>query len=213
MYPLFGPEGLWATYSRDAAAAQVFAVVRELIHIARAESGVSADALLSHEERYANAVAAGVLIPAEMLQHLKGADDVLEAARMTAAPLKVSAWAVLTRAFLNGILSQEAYRRAVGVIKQTRAEASIKGKKKQRGSGFYVQKLDALGQNLSSAMLSAVNAGELLYRDFWALSGIKPAQVSDFMHEHGKRLTISTLPASKAGEFPHVRPCRPSSRA
>ncbi len=167
--------------TNDAIAGQVFTLIHELTHIARNLSGISSIAVESAEEIFANNVASLLLIPTQALSEITAhKDSLLEAARGIADKLLVSSWAVLTRSLKLKLISQKEYTQAVAQIEKNIAQAKQKPKEKKGGPSFFTLKKNALGQNVSTAIINAVQSGALLYRDMWAMAGIKPSSFGAF---------------------------------
>ena len=162
--------------TQDALSGQVFTLIHELVHVARNQSGVSGNEDTAAEERYANTVAGIVLIPDDVLPQLTDSPSLLSDAERIAKRLRVSSWAVLTRARSAGRISEESYHQAVAELRKNLRRS----KHKSGGSDFYQMQQAALGKNLAGAMISAVRAGQLPYRDMWQMTGIKPANVGKF---------------------------------
>ena len=162
--------------TQDALSGQVFTLIHELVHVARNQSGVSGNEDTAAEERYANTVAGIVLIPDDVLPQLTDSPSLLSDAERIAKRLRVSSWSVLTRARSAGRISEESYHQAVAELRKNLRRS----KHKSGGSDFYQMQQAALGKNLAGAMISAVRAGQLPYRDMWQMTGIKPANVGKF---------------------------------
>ena len=111
-----------------------------------------------------------------MLPQLTDSPSLQQDAERIAKRLRVSSWAVLTRARSTNRISAASYRQAVAkLLRQLKFPKSRGG-----GSDFYQMQQAALGKNLAGAMISAVRAGQLPYREMWQMSGIKPANVGKF---------------------------------
>jgi len=167
--------------TKDSLSGQVFSLVHELVHIARSLSGVSGENVESSEETYANKVAGRFLIPEESLACLlSGKDDLLATAENLARRLKVSAWAVLTRALDLSLITRDEYIELIAEIRRGLANHPKKG-----GADFYTARAAFLGRNISCAMVESVRSGSMLYRDMWRLTGISPSKVGDFAKRLG----------------------------
>lgn len=152
----------------DAKVAQIFTLAHELAHIAVAESGVSDLPYLTPSnhavERFSNAVAAELLVPAAELESIWP-----QAARTdnpfnyVARHFKVSKVVAARRAFALELISADAYRAFFDEeVRQHSTTAS-------RGGDFWANQGFRVGRRFGRAVVRAAREGRLLYRDAYDL--------------------------------------------
>ena len=156
-------------------AAQIFTLVHELAHIAAGQTGLSDVALTGQEgqadERWANEVAAEVLLPLSSLhEHYRQPPDVIELERL-ARMFKVSTLVVVERIFDAGLLGWDEYRslydaeheRILGIL--ARRDDGASG-----GDWLKTQPL-RVSRTFARAVTADAFEGRTLFRDAYALVG------------------------------------------
>jgi Zn-dependent peptidase ImmA (M78 family)/transcriptional regulator with XRE-family HTH domain len=159
----------------DTKASQIFTLVHELAHIAAGQTGLSDVALTDHDgqadERWANEVAAEVLLPLSSLhEHYRQPPDVVELERL-ARMFEVSTLVVVKRIFDAGLLGWDEYRslydaeheRIVGIL----------GRRDDGASGGDWHKTQPLrvSRTFARAVTADAFEGRTLFRDAYALVG------------------------------------------
>jgi Zn-dependent peptidase ImmA (M78 family)/transcriptional regulator with XRE-family HTH domain len=161
--------------SRDSAAAQMFTLMHELVHIWLGLSGVSnfekSFAGSSRVERFCNQVAAEILVPRKELVPLLKTQEPLEKrlARLRSI-FKVSSLVLLHRLRELNLLDQASFQEAYEREEQRFADK----KAKQSGGGDYYRTQQArVSPNFARAVIGSALEGRTLYRDAYQLLGIK----------------------------------------
>lgn len=164
---------------RDAKAAQVFTLAHELAHIWVGQSGVSNPGLNTPQsldiERFCNAIAAEVLVPAAEFIPIWSQADALESnASRLARLFKVSRIVVARRALDLNLISSASFFAFYQL--ETRRWQSIKS----NGRGDYYLSMPVKnGKQFTKAVVNSAMSGHLLLREAGALLHMKPAQVKD----------------------------------
>lgn len=169
----------------DFTSAQMFTLIHELVHIWIGAGGVSNfDALqpLPHEiERYCNAVAAEVLVPRTELVAFwtavqRGTDPFAAVARR----FKVSTIVAARRALDLDLITREAFFQFYQAWEQDER------RQKQRqgdGGNFWNTQNVRIGQRFGVAVVRAVKEDRLLYRDAYALTGLRGKTFDKFVQQ------------------------------
>ncbi len=164
---------------RDAKAAQVFTLAHELAHIWVGQSGVSNPGLDTGQtldiERFCNAIAAEVLVPAaELAPVWSRADSVEVNASWLSRTFKVSRVVIARRALDLKLISREEFF----AFYQQEAHRWANADKGEGGS-FYLNMPVKNGKRFTRAVVNSAMSGHLLLREAGALLHMKPAQVKD----------------------------------
>ncbi len=167
----------------DASAAQMFTIAHELAHVWLGESALSDPDPSSVEkhrtERWCDEVAAEVLVPKKQilltLQGLGG--DALSHTERLSKTFRVSELVVLRRLRDLGQISQTAFNAAYRVRSasfQSKHEAEKKRlKESDGGPSFYVLLPARVSRIFARAVIESARSGETLYRDAFAMLGLK----------------------------------------
>lgn len=168
----------------DAKAAQIFTLAHELAHIWIGESGISnpdprkrVQDYQNPIEKYCNAVAAEILIPAANLKaqwnNSVSADDNVSAISRFHRVSKI-ATAIRARE-LNQITPEQANTIIEAEYKRFREELAklkAKAKEKEGGPGFWRGFTERVSARFSEAVFSALEGGDILFRDAASLLGV-----------------------------------------
>ena len=167
----------------DSKSAQMFTLMHELAHVWLGESGVSDEDAKSpsklRNERWANSVAAEILIPISALRsEFRGTMNSAEVSRL-AKRFKASTLVVIRRIRDARLVDWDTY------ISHYRAEEArlkeVAAKKKKQGSGgdYYNTHPLQVGQEFSRAVIVDAYEGRTLYRDAFRLLGTVKASTFD----------------------------------
>jgi Zn-dependent peptidase ImmA (M78 family)/transcriptional regulator with XRE-family HTH domain len=166
--------------SRDARAAQTFTIAHELAHIWIAESGVSnldpkaPPSGLPLIERFCNAVAAELLVPAESLERLWDNRQSVEAAIGAVAGFhRVSRLVTIIRARDLGKISWTNASQLIDAEYERYEMESEERQAKEGGPSFWVPFTSRSSARLAEAVVSALRGGRLTHRDAADLLGVK----------------------------------------
>lgn len=159
----------------DARAAQIFTLMHELVHLWLGKSGVSnLDRTMpvnNHTERFCNAVAAEVLVPADLLRQrwpdVAGQTDALT---ILSRQFKVSGLVVLRRLHDIGVLDWATFRAQYIAEEGRYQEASGR---ESGGGDFYKTQRVRLSSRFISAVVEATLEGRTSGREAFPLLGIK----------------------------------------
>ena len=165
---------------RDFRGAQIFTLVHELAHIWVGEAGVSNPdySMRSIEqesdvERFCNRVAAETLVPAQDFQHRwdQAGDTAEVSLRFLARHYRVSSMVVLRQAYELDLISAEVYWEG---YRQSVAWAVSADTAAASGGNFYYTLTARNGTWFTSAVISSVADGSLLYREAADLLNVHP---------------------------------------
>lgn len=165
---------------RDFRGAQIFTLAHEMAHIWVGEAGVSNPdySLRSTEqendvERFCNRVAAETLVPAEDFQHrwVRAGGTSEASLRNLARHYRVSSMVVLRQAYDLDLIPAEVYWHGYrqSVVRATNADATA-----APGGNFYHTLTARNGTWFTSAVISSVADGSLLYREAADLLNVHP---------------------------------------
>ena len=166
----------------DAKAAQMFTLAHELAHLWHGESALSdvspRPATNRHIERWCNRVAAELLLPLEELEQVLPPGNPLDAVQNIRRHFKVSSPVVLRRLYDAGRISDEEFEQAYEQEQQ-------RWRRSQQGSGgnFYPTLMTQVGRRFAQAVTRNAIDGETLYRDAYALLGIRKATTFNELRE------------------------------
>ncbi len=177
--------------TRDTINGRIFTLAHELGHLWTGTSGVSNPTIepgnissTIEVERLCNRVAAGLLVPDEMLIQLWEEQTIsLEVAQEIANEFQVSVFVVLIRAYELNLLSRERlkslYSEAQQEIRET-VWSSGGG-----GGDFYASLRSRNGRIFTQEILKAVQQGSLFYQDGARLLNTRPRVLENAMQRFG----------------------------
>ncbi|MGC2408199.1 MAG: ImmA/IrrE family metallo-endopeptidase [Candidatus Cybelea sp.] len=170
----------------DSKAAQMFTLAHELAHIWLGESALSdpdkTRGPVHATERWANEVAAEMLVPRSAFQDIFDQNESLDAAlHRIARHFKVSTLVVLRRIRdLGEITAQEFWSAYDAELQRLRAV--------RRGAGgdFYLTESARVGKRFGRALIASTLEGNTLYRDAMRMLGISKVETfHEFSHSLG----------------------------
>jgi Zn-dependent peptidase ImmA (M78 family) len=161
--------------SRDSAAAQMFTLVHELVHLWMGLSGVSnlekTFAAGPREERFCNQVAAEILVPRDELRSLLVLKEPLEKLLpRLRRHFMVSTLVLLHRFRELGLIAPEVFQAAYDHEQQNFAEAKARQKS---GGHYYNTQRARVSAPFARAVIGSALEGRTLYRDAYQLLGVK----------------------------------------
>ncbi|MBD5383081.1 MAG: ImmA/IrrE family metallo-endopeptidase [Clavibacter sp.] len=158
----------------DAKTAQLFTLMHELAHIWAGQSALSDiefDSPAVHaEERWANAVAAEVLVPRADLERAYSGDAKDPSIELLTKRYRVSALVVLHRLFDTGLLPWDEFRRRY-VTEEIRGRelADLEVASRSDGGNYYNTHLRHIGHAFARGVIVDTMEGRTLYRDAFRL--------------------------------------------
>lgn len=172
----------------DFKSAQMFTLVHELVHAWIGADGVSNfDAMgpLPHEvERFCNAVAAEVLVPeADLRAFWKTAASGPDIFAALARRFKVSTIVAARRALDLDLITRKSFLQFYGAWQQ-----GERHKEQREGGSFWNNQNVRIGHRFGAAVVRAVREERLLYRDAYALTGLRGKTFDAFMQRLGADL-------------------------
>ena len=182
---------------RDFKGAQIFTFAHELAHLWTGEAGVSnpdysrrSEGQNSSVERFSNRVAAETLVPSEDFRRRWRNGSVSVETNLTylASAYKVSRMVVLRQAYDLDLLDAGEYQEQYG-----RLAASARGSEPaaESGGNFYYTLIARNGTQFSSAVLSSVAEGSLLYREAAHLLNVQVSTLPAIAgHLFGERVIL-----------------------
>lgn len=171
----------------DAKAAQMFTLAHELAHLWLGQGGVfnfeQLQPIDNEVEKFCNAVAAEVLIPAAVMREAwLNASQTHDPYQILAQRFKVSPLVAARRALDLGCIRRreffafyEAYQRD-----ERRKKAARPG-----GGDFYATQETRVGRRFGEAVVRAAQGGRLLYREAYQLTGLYGHTFDRFAKELG----------------------------
>lgn len=157
--------------SKDVKAAQMFTMMHELVHLCLGVSGVSnltkTYAPNRAAERFCNAVAAEILVPAhELMKQYVGVDKITALLRH----FKVSVLVILRRLRDLRLITVEEFDRLYNdaQVSFQRAEGS--------GGDYYNTKISRLGRRFLSALMESTLEGAIPLKEAFRLLGVSNVQ-------------------------------------
>lgn len=161
--------------SKDALAAQMFTLMHELAHIWMGDSGVSNPSLARTSdrqvERYCDAVAAEILVPAELLREewdrAPRQDDAVQ--RLTRR-FKVSSLVILRRLRDIDALTWDTFRQ---LYAQEETRFRERAEAREPGGDFYRTQRARASKRFATALVESTLEGRTPWRDAMQLLGIK----------------------------------------
>ena len=164
----------------DAKAAQMFTLAHELAHL-----WIGQDALVDlHNmlpadyavERFSNRVAAEFLVPSRLLQpYWREVASKENRFQLVARKFKVSEIVAARRALDLGLVQQAQF-----FAFYDEYTARERAKKQSSGGDFYLTQNNRISRAFGRAVVHAVREGRLLYRDAYALTGLRGATFDKF---------------------------------
>ena len=165
---------------------RIFSVIHEYCHVTLHSTGICD--LLDHSgiERYCNEVAAGVLLPHDLLKRLltpgafAGGDDAADdALRIMSMRLHVSQQALLIALREQHVISQDVYEAMEG----RRATRRKSGKKSSGGPTYYTVAINKVGRMFAHRVVDAMTDGSIDRQDASVLLGVGEHNVGNFIRE------------------------------
>lgn len=166
---------------------RIFSVLHEYCHVALHSTGICD--LLDHRdvERYCNEVAAGVLLPRELLDRIlvpgqfAGTDEEADATlKSLSRRAHVSQQSLLIVLRDRHVISQDLYD-----VMEARRAARRKGggKKSAGGPTYYTVAINKVGRMFAHRVVDAMREGAIDREDASVLLGVGEHNVSNFVHE------------------------------
>lgn len=170
----------------DTKSAQMFTLLHELGHVWLGESGLSDEDMKSSQsrnnERWANAVAAEVLIPLDQIRSdYRGSLEAKEIARLSKR-YKASSLVVIKRIHDAKLIRWDTYIRYYRE-EEARLKDLAASKKKTPGGDYYNTHPLQVGQEFSRAVIVDAYEGRTLYRDAFRLLGTVKASTFEGLAE------------------------------
>ncbi|WP_440101402.1 ImmA/IrrE family metallo-endopeptidase [Glutamicibacter mishrai] len=171
----------------DSKSAQMFTLMHELAHVWLGESGISSEDLESsselRNERWANSVAAEVLIPlAQIRSEYQGSLTSTEVSRL-AKRYKSSTLVVLRRIFDARLIDWDTYISSYRAEERRLKDLRDQQKKQSSGGDYYNTHPLQIGQQFSRAVIIDAYEGRTLYRDAFRLLGTVKASTFEGLAE------------------------------
>ena len=171
----------------DFKAAQMFTIVHELAHIWLGEPGVSNfDSLepAPHEvELRCNQIAAEFLVPAEQLAAIwSELQEEPEPFQALARYFKVSSIVVARRALDIGLIERAEF---LDFYRAWQADERRQAARRGQGGSFWNNQNVRIGHRFGAQVVRATKEGRLLYRDAYALTGLKGTTFEKFAKSIG----------------------------
>ncbi|WP_082358829.1 MULTISPECIES: ImmA/IrrE family metallo-endopeptidase [Brachybacterium] len=170
----------------DSKSAQMFTLLHELAHVWLGESGLSNEDMTSSEplsnERWANMVAAEILIPRDQLRaDYRGALNGPEVTRLVRL-YKTSSLVVIKRVHDAGLVDWDTYLTYYRK-EETRLKEILDRKRKSPGGDYYNSHPLQIGQQFTRAVIVDTYEGRTLYRDAFRLLGTSKAKTFEGLAE------------------------------
>jgi len=177
--------------TRDTINGRIFTLAHELGHLWTGTSGVSNPTIepgfnssTLEVERLCNRVAAGLLVPEEMLIQLWDRQAIsLEGAQEIANEFRVSVFVVLIRAYELNLLSRERLRSLYSEAQQEIQETAWSSG--GGGGDFYASLRSRNGRIFTQEILKAIQQGSLFYQDGARLLNTHPRVIENAMQRFG----------------------------
>ncbi len=174
--------------TKDDSHPRIFSALHEYCHVTLHSTGICD--LLDHGdvERYCNQVAAGVLLPRDLLDRLwtpgafAGGDDAADAALKTMSNrAHVSQQALLIALRDRHIISQDAYD-AIEARRAGRRKTGG-GKSSSGGPTYYTVAINRIGRMFAHRVVNAMTEGFVDRQDASVLLGVGEHNVGNFVHD------------------------------
>ncbi len=158
----------------DTKSAQMFTLAHELVHVWSGESGLGdespATGAGSERERWCDAVAAELLVPAEVMRtEFDRAKPLLAEVRRLARRFKVSTLVVLRRAHDIGAIDGQTFHRA---YEEELDRLRALGERGTGGGNFHSTEAVRVSRTFARALVDSALEGRTLYRDAFRMLGI-----------------------------------------
>jgi Zn-dependent peptidase ImmA (M78 family) len=169
----------------DTKSAQMFTLAHELVHVWAGESGLGDESPMagadSDRERWCDAVAAELLVPAHAMQEAFDPTQPLTAEiRRLARRFKVSTLVVLRRAFDIGAIGRETFH---GAYEDELERLQALGERGTGGGNFHNTEAVRVSRTFARALVDSTLGGRTLYRDAFRMLGISKLQT---FHDFGQ---------------------------
>lgn len=173
--------------SADFKAAQLFTLAHETVHVLVGTSGISGDTIfpylpetLHKTELFCNQVAAEFLVPADDLVAFWAIlDRMLDPFEQVARRFRVSTLVAARRALDLGLIDRtrffDFYTTTYGTSLRGETQPS-----QDTGGSFWNNQMVRVGQRFGCAVVRAVREGRLLYREAYALTGLRGKTFDSF---------------------------------
>lgn len=172
----------------DTAYARVFSALHEYCHVVLRTPGICDLDEHRDVERYCNEVAAGVLLPDDLLvgalldsQFGRSADKDDEQLKSLSHHLRVSQAALLIALRDRGTITQDAYD-----IMEARRQSRRGGGPSRRGGQYYPMAINKVGRRFARNVFCAVAEGTIDRQEAGALIGVSEHVVERFQMELSK---------------------------
>ena len=151
---------------KDHKSSQIFTLIHELVHLFLNESALDGGYDLQTEQN-CNKLAAEILLPGEELKR----DFQKTELEKIANTFKVSVFVVLIKAKQSGLINEKEFKNQWKIYQERVKEKTTS---KSEGGNFYRNvNFRAGGENFLFRVGSSTLAGETLYRDAYALTGLR----------------------------------------
>jgi Zn-dependent peptidase ImmA (M78 family) len=173
----------------DSKAAQIFTLVHELAHMLLGDSALS-DVAVGEEnvhptERWCNAVAAEVLLPAAVLRTEFRGDFSDSGLDQLARRFTVSTLVVLRRLFDTGLLGWDEYRTRYAEEEHRVRALLDEARESRSGDGnFYYALPLRLSRQFARAVIASTREGGTSYRDAYQLLGTRKHSTFEGLADH-----------------------------
>ena len=162
----------------DAKTAQVFTLAHELCHIWLNQNGIPNIDLFgssnSELEQFCNQVAAEITVPADWLKTLWPKRDEDKPFEKLASFFQVSPIVVARRAYEIELIELRELYSFYNAYRHEYEAVAKDGEKAKSGGDFYLNQSYRIGDRFFSFVANAVKSGQLLYREAYRLTGLKP---------------------------------------
>jgi Zn-dependent peptidase ImmA (M78 family)/transcriptional regulator with XRE-family HTH domain len=169
--------------SVDARQAQIFTLIHELTHIWRGDSGISGglEQTSLSVERFANRVAADVLVPPdefrrEWLERVPPRDAI----RTASQHFRISRYVIAIRAFESGFIPRDVLD---DLLAEYRAEGLRPRATTSSGGDYYKTLIARNDKSFTEGVVDAVGRQRVLVRDAAGLLDAKPGQLPRISRE------------------------------
>lgn len=183
-----GDQAVIVVDTGDTAYARIFSALHEYCHVTLRSTGICDLDDHSTVERYCNAVAAGVLLPAELLDRIVTAGDFAvgddaadESLKRISRQLHVSQAALLIRLRDHGTITQDTYD-----AMELRRTARRGGGGKKPGGTYYPPAINKVGRLYAHRVVDALNDGAIDRQDASVFLGVGEHLMPKYLEELAK---------------------------